>query len=375
MRKIGLLKELKPTEGRVMLTPEGVKVLIKNGAEVFVEQGAGEVSRFEDIQYERAGATILPTMEKIMQRAQILLQVSPPQPIEFELLNETHQFISFYNLLNLKEDRFRALVESGATFFSGELIQNEQGKYPLLMGMSEISGRLAIHLSAQLLSTVAGGKGKLLSGMELIKPAQITIIGGGKVGRTAARSALINGAQVTILNIKNNKLKALQAEFPEARIEDFSEERLRDVLPETDVLIVSVYSLKQECEIKITREMIGLMEEGSVVVDVSINQSAVVETSHSTTLDQPTFVVDGIVHYCVPNLSAAVPLTASRVITKKILPFIKTLMQNELKESLVYEPGLLSALTIYKNKVTHRSFADRFGYEFYNIFELLELNL
>ena len=184
-----------------------------------------------------------------------------------------------------------------------------------------------------------------------------------------------DGRMIPPPRLSIQKLDALRAELPEADIEDYSEERLRAILPETDVLIVSVYSLHQDTEIKITRDMIGLMEEGSVVVDVSINQTNVVETSHFTTLDQPTFIVDGIVHYCVPNLSAAVPLTASKVITKKLLPFVKTLMQNELKESLVYEPGLLSALTIYKGKVTHRSFAERFGYEFYNIFELLELNL
>lgn len=375
MRKVGILKELKSTEGRVMLTPEGVKVLTRNGIEVLVEQNAGEDCGFDDIRYERAGAVILPTMEKIMDRAQLLLQVSPPLPIEFELLNESHTLISLYNMLSFKHERFQNLLETRATIFGAELIQNEEGQYPLLIGMSEIAGNLAIYKVAQLLTVEGGGKGKLLSGTSLSKPARITIVGTGRVGRTAARTALNNGAEVNLFSLKEEKLEGLKSEFPDALVEFYSEDKLREAMPESDALVICVYSLKKQYEITISRETVGLMEEGSVVVDVSINQSEVLETSHLTNFEQPTFSIDGILHYCVPNISAAVPVTGSRVITKKILPYIKSLALTDLKHTLVEHPGLLSALCIYKGKVTHRNFSDRFGQEFYNIFELLELNL
>jgi len=375
MLSIGLLKELKSTEGRVMLTPEGVKVLTKNGVAVFVEQGVGETCRFSEIDYQMAGAGILPTMEKIMQKAELLLKVTPPQPIEFELLNQSHSVISFYNALNYKTERFNALLGTNATFISAELIQDEEGNYPLLNGMSEIAGHLAVGKVAQLLTVPEGGKGKLMSGTPLSKPAHVTIIGAGKVGRTAAQAALNSGAQVTLFGLKEKKIQNLQADFSEATVEFYSDERLQEKLPETDALIISVYSLKTNYDMKISREMISLMEEGSVVVDVSINQNSILETSHITNFEQPTYVINGIVHYCVPNISAAVPLTASRLITKKILPFLKILSKDDLKETLVQEPGILSALCMYRGKVTQRIFAERFGQKFYSIFELLELNL
>ena len=358
-----------------MLTPEGVKVLAKNGVEVFVEQGAGDGCRFKDIQYERSGATVLPTMEKIMGRADLLLQISPPQPIEFELLNESHMFMSFYNLLNYQPERFQSLIDTKSTFISAELIQDEEGNYPLLNGMSEIAGHLAVGQAGQLLSVTAGGKGKLLAGTGLSKPAQITIIGAGKVGRTAAHVALNNGANVHLFGLKDKKIPLIKEELPGATVELYSNQKLKDILPETDVLIVSVYSLKKQYEISVCRETIRLMEEGSVVIDVSINQTPVLETSHVTSLEQPSYIIDGIVHYSAPNISASVPLTASRVITKKILSFLKTLATSDLKQTLIEQPGLLSALYMYKGKVTHRTFSERFGKEFYNIFELLELNL
>ena len=374
MLKIGLLKDLKPGEGRVMLTPEGVKVLVKNGIEVFVETGAGELCQFDNLQYEQAGATILPTMEKIMQKCELILQISPPQPIEFELLNENHMVMSFLNLFR-KGERLQAILNTKATFIGIERLQNDEGNYPILYGMSEIAGRMAVFQAAQLLTIPAGGKGKLLAGFNQVKPAVVTIVGAGTVGRTAARTALSIGAQVNLLTLKPEKMEGLQKDIPGAVIEAFSEEKLKELLPESDVLIVAVYSLNQECEISINKELIGLMSKGSVVMDISVEQSDVVQTSHVTSPEQPSYLLDGIVYYGVPNIAALVPLTASRVITKRVLPFIKVLAQKSLKEALIEQPGLIPALNIYKGKITNRHYAEYFDLEFYNIFELLELNL
>jgi len=375
MLKIGLLREIKPTEGRVMLTPEGVKVLVQNGIEVYVEHNAGELSQFDDLLYERAGAKILPAMEKVLQKAQILLHVSPPKPIEFEILNDSHINISFLNLLNTSAERLDALLETKAVFISAELLQNKKGDYPLLQGMSEITGRLAVFKAAELLTIAAGGKGRLLSGTDLIKAATITIVGAGHVGRIAARTAVQNGVNVNLLTLKPHKLERLHKELPRINTFEFSEQKLMELLPETDVLFIALYSVKDTYDIKITAEMISLLEKGSAVIDISVEQSKVVETSKITSIEQPTFIRDGIIHYCVPNMASLVPRTASRILTKKLLSFLKILAKEDLKEAIVDLPGLIPALSIYKGKVTNRLYADLYHKEFYNIFELLELNL
>jgi len=375
MLKIGIPKEIKNFEGRVMLSPEGVRVLIKNGMEIFVERGAGELCRFEDIQYEQAGAVIVPTIEKLLQKTDLLVKVQPPSPVEYELFDESHKILSFINYFHQSE-RIKALVDTQATFFSAELIQDSDGRYPLLMGMSQIAGRMSIHIASNLLSTIEGGKGKLLSGADIVKPATITIIGGGIVGRTAAKHACANGAHVKLVCLKESQMKAPDLDCPTLNRVMYSEETLREILPQTDVLIVAVFTLKQKrTDIHISRDMVKLMEPGSVVIDISVEQANVVETSHVTSLDKPTFIMDDIVHYCVPNIAATVPHSASRILTKKILPYLKTLGIKGLKDALIQEPGLLSSVFIYKGKVTNRLAADYHGYEFYNIFELLELNL
>ena len=374
MLNIGIVKELKPYESRVMITPEGVGVLTRNGLTVYVENGSGESCGFDDLQYERAGATILPTMEKIFSKAQLIIQVQPPHPIQFELLTENHILLSFMNLVH-QADRLAALINTKSTFISAELLQDAEGKYPLLIGMSEIAGKMAVFLSAMLLTSPEGGKGKLLTGTDFSKPSEMTIVGAGTVGRTVASMAQSLGVKVNLVTLKPEKIEEVHREVPEVHIQAYSDELLKDLLPQTDVLIVAIHSLKREFDIKITRDMIQLMEKGSVLIDISVAEAHVVETSHLTNHDQPTFVVDGIVHYCVPNIGALVPQTASRVLTKKLLPYVKILALKELKDALLEEPGLVPAIGIYKGKITNRLVADYYNQDFYNIFELLELNI
>jgi alanine dehydrogenase len=374
MLKVGLLKELNASEGRVFLTPEGVKVLTKNGIEVFVEHNAGATCRFSNLQYEQAGAVILPSLEKVFNAADILLRVLTPKPVEFEILKPSHIFLSFLNLIHNKE-RVQALLETKSAFISAELIQNEEGKYPILMTMSEIAGQMAIYESARLLTREAGGKGKLLSATSNSKPATITIVGAGMVGRTAAAHAFKNGAKVNLLSLKEAKPVDPNLIAADIAILRYDEKTIKELLPQTDILIVAVHSLTKSYDIKITREMVGLMEAGSVLLDISAEQTNAVETSHLTNHEQPTYVVDGVIHYCVPNITATVPVTASRILTKKILPYVKSLATGGIKDAIVEEPGLISANVIYKGKMTNRFLADQFERQFYNIFELLELNL
>lgn len=374
MLKVGVLREINPYEGRVALTPGGAAVLVKNGIEVFIEENAGEDSQFKNIEYERAGALILPTSEKVVQKAELILKIQPLKPVEYELLNEKHLLISFSNY-NSNTKRLNAFMETKATFFSAELLQDAQGKYPVLMGMSEVAGKMVVSQASQLLTIDEGGKGKLLQGTSVTKPANITIVGAGQVGRTAAVEACRSGASVTLLTFKSGKLEEFAALHPEIKIEDYSEDLLNTLLPKTDVLIVAVFSLHTQVDISITKKMIALMEKGSVIIDVSVEKTKVVETSHITDHGQPSFVLDGIVHYCVPNIPARVPITASHIHTKSIIPFVKLLALKGLKGAIEEEPGFLTSLIIYKGKITNRVYAELNKDEFYNIFELLEMNL
>ncbi len=374
MLNVGIVKEIKPYEGRVMLTPEGVGVLVRNGVTVYVEQSVGVKAGFPDLQYERAGGILLPTMEKVFEKAQLIIQVQPPHPIQFELLTEEHILLSFMNLTH-QADRILNLLATKSTFIAAELLQDEQGRYPVLSGVSEIAGRMSIFLSAMLLTPPEGGKGILLTATEVTKPATITILGAGTVGRAACKTATDMGVHVNVITLKPEKLASLKKELAPATVHTFSEELLEKLLPQTDVFIVAVHSLKKEFDVKITRKQIQLMEQGSVLIDVSVALSSIVETSHSTNHDQPSFIVDGVVHYCVPNMAALVPKTASRVLTKKLIPYVKLLALKGLKEALLEEPGLIPAVGIYKGKITNRMVADYHAQDFYNIFELLEMNL
>ncbi len=374
MLEVGLVREIKPYEGRVMLTPEGVGLLVRSGLTVYVEQGVGEKAGFPDLQYERAGAVLLPTMEKVFEKARLIIQVQPPHPVQFELLNENHILLSFMTLTHQAE-RILNLLNTKSTFVAAELLQDEHGRYPVLTGVSEIAGKMSVFLSAMLLTPPEGGKGILLTATEVTRPATITILGAGTVGRTACKTATDMGVNVNVLTLKPEKADSLKKELHPAKVFSYSDEVLEKLLPQTDVFIVAVHSLKKEFDIRISRRQVQLLEKGSVLIDVSVALSSIVETSHATNHDQPSFVVDGVVHYCVPNMAALVPQTASRVLTKKLVPYVKLLALKELKEALLEEPGLIPAVGIYKGKITNRMVADYHSQDFYNIFELLEMNL
>jgi len=375
MLKVGVLKEIKNFESRVGLCPTGVKALVDSGVEVFVEGGAGEGAGFDDQMYVQSGATILASAEKLIKAAQLIVKVLPISPVEAELINDSHIVFSFIKL-DPGGKRLKHLLESNTVYLAADLIEDDKGAHPVLEAMSEVSGRMAVHVAANLLSVSNGGKGILLSGADTVEPATVTIVGSGLIGRVAAVQAWTNGANVNLLSFKRENIENYNIIRDGLQIKEYSEERLRKLLPETDVLIVSVYSLKHpDAGLKINKDMIGLLKPGSVVIDLSVEQSSVVETSHITNINQPTYKIHDIVHYCVPNITASVPLTSSKIYTKKILPYIEILAKNGLKNGLTRSPELLSALAMYKGKITNRILATRFEYSFHNIFDLLELNL
>lgn len=375
MLKVGLLKEIKNDDRRVAISPAGVKALSSKGIEIFVESSAGEGCGFSDELYIEAGATVLPSAEKLIRQAGLIVKVLPLSPVEAELINDSHIVFSFLKL-NPKGDRLKPLIKSKTIYFGADLLEDDKGGHPILEAISEVAGRMAIHVGANLLSVSQGGKGILLSGVGVVPPATVTIIGSGLIGRVAAVQAWTNGANVNLLSLKPENIKSYDIIRDGLSITEFTPERLRELLPDTDILIVSVYSLRYpEADLFIDKEMINLLKPGSVIIDLSVEQSPVVETSHVTNINQPTYKANGLVHYCVPNISATVPLTSSQIYTEKIIPYIEILAKMGLENGLNKSPELLSALAMYKGKITNRILADRFDYTFYNIFDLLELNL
>ncbi len=375
MKSVGVIKEIKNFERRVSLCPEGVAALVAQQIPVFVERDAGEPSGYGDEAYAQAGATIVPSAEKVFRKADIILKVQPLSPDECELTREDQIFFSFINLYQHPE-RLLQLLKTKAIFFSAELLTNDQGEHLILKAISEIAGRLAVHVAANLLTVSQGGKGILLSGVSGVVPARVIIVGSGLVGKVAAVQAWQTGADVTLLSVKDLNEEAMILEKDGLTVEMFSKKRLDELLPQTDVMIVAVQAVKSNLpDLRISAEQVAGMEAGSVIIDLSVEHSPIVETSHVTSLSQPTFVSRGVIHYGVPNISATIPKTATRVYARTILPYVAKLAREGFSAAMDSSPELLSALASYKGKVTNRVISNRFDTAFYNIFDLLELKL
>ncbi len=375
MLTIGILKEVKNFENRVALCPHVVEKLTGEGISVFVERGAGEKSGFENDAYSAAGAELLPSAEKIFKNAQLLLKVQPVTPDEAELLMAGHSVFSFINF-GQNNDRVLRLANTHGAYFSVELLMDERGVHPVLKAISELAGKMAIHLAATLLSVSDGGKGILIGGAQGTSPANITIIGSGLVGRVAAVQAWGTGANVTLLSAKPENLKEYDLGRDGLTVLPFSDQQINQLLPTTDVLIVAVHALHSSLnDMNISKKQIQLLKPGSIVMDLSVESTPVVETSHVTSVAQPTYISDGIVYYCVPNITSVIPVTTSKVYAANIFPYILILAKYGVQSAIKRSPELLSAIAFYRGKTTNRTLSERVGSTFYNIFELFDLNL
>nr|MBA2643163.1 alanine dehydrogenase [Actinomycetota bacterium] len=303
--RIGVAKEIKPQEYRVALTPAGARELVQRGHEVLVETGAGAGSAFSDAAYERAGASIAP-VDEIWGGSQILLKVKEPIAVEYPRLREG---LTLFTYLHIAADEplTRALVDSGITAIAYETVETDRGALPLLAPMSEIAGRLAPQAGAHHLEKPKGGRGLLLGGVAGVAPGRVVVIGGGIVGYNAAVIALGLGAQVTILERSIDRMRHLE-EILSGRVSLLMSSTLQieQSLMEADLVIGAVLIPGALAPKLVTREMLGAMKESSVLVDVAIDQGGCAETSRATTHSEPTYVVDGVIHYCVANMPGAV---------------------------------------------------------------------
>ena len=362
--KIGVPKEIKNHEYRVGLVPASVRELAQRGHEVCVQSAAGAGIGVEDAEYEAAGATILPEAGAVFETAELIVKVKEPQAGERAMLGERHTLFTY---LHLAPDapQTEDLMKSGATCIAYETVTDNRGHLPLLAPMSEVAGRLSVQAGAWCLEKARGGSGVLLGGVPGVEPATVVIIGGGVVGFNACQMAVGLGARVIVLDRSLDVLRHLDANF-ESRIETvFSNvESIEKHIRDADLVIGAVLIPGAAAPKLVSREDLKIMRNGSVLVDVAIDQGGCFETSKPTTHADPTYIVDGIVHYCVANMPGAVPRTSAFALNNATLPFTLALANKGPKQALMDDPHLLNGLNVHRGRVTQEDVARELGYEY-----------
>ncbi len=356
--KIGIPKELKNNENRVGMTPAGVAELKKHGHTVYVQHTAGENSGFSDEEYINVGAEILPDIKDVYAQADMIVKVKEPIAAEYPLIKKDQLVFTYFHFA-CDKPLTDAMIKSGAVCLAYETVQKADHSLPLLIPMSEVAGRMAALNGAFYLQKTKGGKGKLISGVPGVKPTKVLVLGGGTVGEAAARMAAGMGADVTITDISLPRLRQLEMELP-ANVHALysSEHNIRKELPDVDIVIGSVLVPGDKTPHLITRDMLKLMEKGTVLVDVAIDQGGCFETSHPTTHSDPVYEVDGILHYCVANIPGAVPYTSTMALTNATLRYAVTLADKGWRQACKDDEALYRGLNIVNGKVTYKAVAD-----------------
>ncbi len=359
--RIGVPREIKSNEYRVGLTPASVRELLAHGHEVIVEQGAGAGISAGDEVYRALGARIAASPAEVFELAELIVKVKEPQPSEIALLAPRHVLFTY---LHLAADAglTRALAATGVTGIAYETVTAADGSLPLLAPMSEVAGRLAVQAGARCLEREMGGAGVLLGGVPGVAPAEVLVIGGGVVGTNAIAMALGLQARVTVVDKSLPRLRALEAQFGgQLNTIYATRDSIEHYVQRTDLVIGAVLVPGAAAPRLVTRDMLPRMKPGSVIVDVAIDQGGCVETSHPTTHANPTFVVDGIVHYCVANMPGAVPRTSAQALNNATLPFVLKLADRGCRAALREDAHLLHGLNVYQGDITHAGVASATG--------------
>jgi len=358
---IGVPKEVKDHETRVGLVPSGVVALREGGHEVLVETRAGEGSAITDQEYAQAGAVIAPSASDVWSKADLVVKVKEPQPSEYGYLRPNLILFTYLHLAPLPELTNR-LLESQVTGVAYETIRERDGSLPLLTPMSEVAGRMAVQVGAQYLEAHNGGRGVLLAGVPGVAPANIVILGGGVVGTNAAKIAVGMGAHVTIIDRSLNRLRELDDIFNQQVVTLASNIfTISETLKLADLVIGAVLIPGAAAPKIVRRPMIAAMKRGAVVVDVAIDQGGCFETSHATTHTEPVYFVDGVLHYCVSNMPAAVPHTSTFALTNATFPYLSELANKGLERACDQHPALCEGVNTYKGNVTHAGVAESQG--------------
>jgi len=357
--KIGVPKETKADESRVALLPVGVETLVDRGHRVLVQRGAGEGSGFEDSAYIQAGAELLVDVQGLYEQADLVVKVKEPQQHEYDLPREGQLVLTYFHFA-ADATLTDAMMRSGATCLAYETLRDGTGKLPLLTPMSEVAGRLSIQAGAKCLESAQGGRGVLLAGVPGVAPAHVTVLGGGVVGVNAARMAAGLGAQVTILDVNLDRLRYLDEVMPpNIRVLFSDRSQLSEELRRSDLVIGAVLIPGARAPHLVRRDDLQRMQPGSVLVDVAIDQGGCFESSRPTTHQEPTFVDEDVIHYCVANIPAAVGRTSTLALCHATLPYILRLADGG-AAAIRSDPDLASALNIDGGKIVHAAVASAF---------------
>lgn len=359
--RIGVPKEIKNHEYRVGLTPAAVRELTSEGHQVLVETSAGVGIGYADEAYARAGARIAPDAESVFGEAEMIVKVKEPQPIECKRLRRGQVLFTY---LHLAPDPEQAalLQESGCTAIAYETVTDKAGRLPLLAPMSEIAGRMSIQVGAVALQKSAGGSGVLLGGVPGVLPGRVTVLGGGMVGANAARMALGLGADVTLIDKSIPRLAQLDELYGPALTTLYSTvDAVEQAVVQADLVIGAVLVAGAAAPKLVRREHLAMMRPGSVLVDVSIDQGGCFETSHATTHSDPTYVVDGVVHYCVANMPGGVARTSTHALGNATLPYVLALAGKGWQQALRDDAGLALGLNVHEGNITHPAVAEALG--------------
>jgi alanine dehydrogenase len=351
--RIGVPTEIKTEEHRVALTPAGVRELVEHGPEVIVQQGAGVGSAIADLDYVEQGATIVDDAAAVFAGADMIVKVKEPQASEVALLEPRHTLFTYLHLAPAPE-LTQGLMDSGATCIAYETVTDDRGGLPLLAPMSEVAGKIATQAGAFALQKAAGGRGILLGGVPGVRSGLVVVIGGGVVGVNAALIAKGMGAEVLVLDRNIDRLRELDLLLGEGASSVHSSTlAIEELLPQADLVVGAVLVHGAKAPHVITRQQLGLMKPGAVLVDVSIDQGGCFETSRPTTHTEPTYEVDGVTHYCVANMPGAVPVTSTRALTNATMPHVVRLADLGAVEALRADRHLLAGLNVAGGKVTY----------------------
>lgn len=358
---IGIPKEIKNNENRVAMTPAGVQEMTRRGHKVYVQATAGVNSGFTDDAYRAVGAEILPTIEEVYATAEMIVKVKEPIAPEYKLIRAGQLVFTYFHFAS-SEPLTRAMIDSGAVCCAYETVERADRSLPLLTPMSEVAGRMATQEGCYFLEKPRGGKGVLLGGVPGVKPARVFVIGAGVVGTAAARMAAGLGADVTICDISLPRLTYLTDVMPRnVKTLMSSEYNIREELRHADLVIGSVLIPGAKAPKIVTRDMLQLMEPGTVMVDVAIDQGGCFETSRPTTHEDPVYYVDGILHYCVANIPGAVPRTSTLALTNATLPYAIQLADKGWRRAAQENPELALGLNVVEGKVVYKPVAEAWG--------------
>lgn len=360
---IGVPKEIKNNENRVAMTPAGVAELKHNGHTVYVQHTAGEGSGFSDDEYIAAGAQILPTIEAVYDIAEMIVKVKEPIEPEYKLIKKDQVVFTYFHFASDRK-LTEAMIASRGVCIAYETVRLADHSLPLLVPMSEVAGRMSIQEGARFLEKPQGGKGILLGGVPGVPPAKVLVLGAGIVGRNAALMAVGLGADVTIADISLSTLRHVAETMPRVKTLYSSRHNIESQLPDVDLVVGSVLIPGAKAPKLITRDMLKLMRPGSVIVDVAIDQGGCFETSRPTTHSEPTYVVDGVVHYAVANIPGAVPRTSTLALTNATLPYAIRLANKGWRQACREDAALAQGVNMVDGKVTFPAVAEAWGLEY-----------